>query len=67
MKRRWRVVFVDPTTERHIELDVEAETVEMAREAAWALLRAKRPKGLVVVELVDVRAIDDTPSSRGGA
>jgi hypothetical protein len=52
-------MFIDATSERRIELDVDAEDRDGARDAAWALLRATRPTGLVVVELIDVRELDD--------
>ena len=57
--KRWRVTFVDATSERRIELAVAADDREGARDAAWALLRATGPTGLVVVELIDVRELDD--------
>jgi hypothetical protein len=55
---QWRVTFIDPVTADRIELDVCAPDIVAARERGWAALRATRPPGLVVVELIDARPAD---------
>lgn len=57
---RWRLTFVDAVTARRIDVVVNAPHVAAARERGWAVLRATRPAGLVVVDLVETRALDDT-------
>lgn len=52
---QWCVTFVDAVSGKPIELEVSASDADGAREQAWATLRAARPPGLVVVELVEVR------------
>ena len=52
---RWCVTFVDSVSGKPIELEVSASDADGAREQGWATLRAARPPGLVVVELVNVR------------
>jgi len=64
---RWRATFLDAVSARRIEVDVAARNLDIAREAAWVALRASRPTGLVVVELVDVRPADDTIPPGGQA
>lgn len=59
--KRWRVTFADATSDRRIDLKVNADNRDAARDAAWAVLRARRPTGLVVVELIDVRELDEAP------
>ena len=56
---QWRVTFVDAVSGRRIDLDVYAPDMATARERGWAALRASRPAGLVVVELIDTRRTDD--------
>lgn len=61
---QWRVTFIDPVTAARIEVDVYAPDIVAARERGWAALRATRPPGLVVVDLVDARPADATDSVR---
>ena len=52
---RWVVTFVDAVTAQRIEIEVAAPDAAAARERGWAELRAARPAGLVVVDLIDTR------------
>jgi hypothetical protein len=56
---RWRVTFIDAVSARRIDVDVDAPDVDVARDRAWATLRATRPAGLVVVELLEARPAED--------
>ena len=66
--KKWRVTFIDPVTAGRIEVDVYAPDIVAARERGWAALRATRPPGLVVLELVDARPADarEPRPSEGG-
>lgn len=61
---RWRVTLVDTVSGQPIEIDVDGRDVEAAREAGWATLRSRRTTGLVVVDLVDVRPMDEPRSAK---
>ena len=56
---QWRVAFLDAVSGRRIDVEVYAPDMATARERGWAALRASRPAGLVVVELIDTRRADD--------
>ena len=51
----WRITFIDTLSSQRIEVDVRAPTAAVARDRGWAALRARRPPGVVAVELVDAR------------
>ena len=56
-------MFVDPVSATRIEVEVCATDSAAARERAWAALRANRERGVVVVDLIDVRPVKEEKAS----